>query len=88
MCNFMSNRLFQAVIHQMKDAIDKTFGVIDANNTIIACSELVRIGEQLDLSVIPTTEGFTDGILSSSLTIRVFLFDESFQFILLRESPG
>ena len=57
----MSNRLFQAVIHQMKDAIDKTFGVMDANNTIIACSELGRIGEQLDVAVLPVAEGYTDG---------------------------
>ena len=57
----MSNRLFQAVIHQMKDAIDKTFGVMDANNIIIACSELGRIGEQLDVAVMPVAEGYTDG---------------------------
>ncbi len=56
----MSNRLFQAVIHQMKDAIDKTFGVIDVNNTIISCSELGRIGEQLNVSVMPVAEGYTD----------------------------
>ncbi len=56
----MSNRLFQTVIHQMKDAIDKTFGVMDANNTIIACSELGRIGEKLDVSVVPVAEEFTD----------------------------
>lgn len=43
----MSNRLFQGVIHQMKDSIDKTFGVIDDNFTVIACSELGRIGEQM-----------------------------------------
>ena len=41
----MANRLFQGIIHQMKDAIDRTFGVIDENFTIIACSELGRIGE-------------------------------------------
>ncbi len=41
----MSNRLFQGVIHQMKDAIDRVIGVIDENGVIIACSELVRIGE-------------------------------------------
>lgn len=46
----MSNRLFQGVIHQMKDSIDKTFGVIDENFTIIACSELGKIGENLNLS--------------------------------------
>ncbi len=46
----MSNRLFQGVIHQMKDTIDKTFGVIDENNTVIACSELGKIGEVLNVS--------------------------------------
>ena len=32
----MSNRLFQGIIHQMKDAIDRTVGVIDENYTVIA----------------------------------------------------
>jgi len=41
----MSNRLFQGVIHQMKDAIDRVIGVVDENGVIIACSELVKIGE-------------------------------------------
>lgn len=46
----MSNRLFQGIIHQMKDAIDKTIGVIDENGTIIACSELGKIGEVAEKS--------------------------------------
>ena len=41
----MSNRLFQSIVHQMKDAIDRTIGVGDKNGSIIACSELVRIGD-------------------------------------------
>ena len=41
----MSNRLFQGIIHQMKDAIDRIIGVFDENGVIIACSELVKIGE-------------------------------------------
>ncbi len=41
----MSNRLFQGVIHQMKDTVDRTIGVIDENGIIIACSELAKIGE-------------------------------------------
>ena len=39
----MSNRLFQGVIHQMKDTIDRTIGVIDESSVIIACSELLGI---------------------------------------------
>ncbi|MBR2907153.1 MAG: helix-turn-helix domain-containing protein [Clostridia bacterium] len=41
----MSNRLFQSVIHQMKDAIDRVIGVMDETGTVIACSELGKIGE-------------------------------------------
>ncbi len=47
----MSNRLFQSVIHQMKDTVDCAIGVIDETGTIIACSELGRIGEVLDATV-------------------------------------
>jgi carbohydrate diacid regulator len=41
----MSNRLFQGIIYQMKDAVDRTIGVIDENGVIIACSELSKIGD-------------------------------------------
>ena len=41
----MSNRLFQGIIHQMTDTVDRTLGVIDETGTVIACSELVKIGE-------------------------------------------
>ncbi len=41
----MSNRLFQGIIHQMRDAVDRIIGVVDDNGVIIACSELVKIGE-------------------------------------------
>ncbi len=41
----MSNRLFQTVIHQMKDVIGRTIGIIDDNGIIIASSEISKIGE-------------------------------------------
>ena len=41
----MSNRLFQGLIHQMKDAIGRSIGVIDENGVIVACSDLMKIGE-------------------------------------------
>ena len=41
----MSNRLFQGVVHQMKDAVDRVIGVVDENGVVVACSELTRIGE-------------------------------------------
>ena len=42
----MSNRLFQGIIHQMRDAVDRVIGVIDDNGVIIACSELAKQAEK------------------------------------------
>ena len=45
----MSNRLFQGVVHQMRDAIDRIVGVVDASSTVIACSELSRVGASVSI---------------------------------------
>lgn len=42
----MSSRIFQSVVLQMKDSTDRAIGVIDAEGTVVACNELVRIGEK------------------------------------------
>ncbi|WP_040197677.1 PucR family transcriptional regulator [Candidatus Soleaferrea massiliensis] len=63
----MSNRLFQGVIHQMRDVIERTIGIIDDNATVVACSELSKIGEtseyvSLDLGESPEVfirDGYT-----------------------------
>lgn len=41
----MSNKLFQSLIYQMKDSVDRSIGIIDEKGSIIACSSLTRIGE-------------------------------------------
>ena len=41
----MPNRLFQGIINQMRDAIDRNIGVVDESGTVIACSDLSIIGE-------------------------------------------
>ena len=43
--NIMPNRLFQGIVNQMREAIDRTIGVVDETGTVIACSELGLIGE-------------------------------------------
>ena len=48
----MSNRLFQGVVHQMRDTIGRVIGVIDENSTIVACRELSRIGTNSDIFTI------------------------------------
>ena len=43
--NIMPNRLFQGIVNQMREAIDRNIGVVDETGTVIACSELGLIGE-------------------------------------------
>ncbi len=51
----MANRVFQGVVNQMKEAIDRTVGVIDETGTIISCSDPSRIGEVRDSLTIERT---------------------------------
>ncbi len=41
----MSTRVFQSVINQLKENVDRSVAVIDDAGFTVACSELVRIGE-------------------------------------------
>ena len=44
----MSSRIFQNVIIQMKDAVDRPIGVVDDQGFVVAASELAMIGSRLD----------------------------------------
>ena len=44
----MSNRLFQRIVHQMRESIDRVLGVVDETATVIACSDLTKIGETFE----------------------------------------
>lgn len=41
----MSSKLFQGLIYQMKETVNRTVGVLDDKGVIIACSTLSKIGE-------------------------------------------
>ena len=45
---YMSSRIFQNVIIQMKDAVDRTIGVVDEQGFVVASSELAMIGSRLE----------------------------------------
>ena len=44
----MSSRIFQNVIIQMKEAVDRPIGVVDEQGFVVAASELAMIGSRLD----------------------------------------
>lgn len=41
----MASRLFQSIILQMKDTVDRTIGIVDTTGAVVACTDLPRIGE-------------------------------------------
>lgn len=67
----MSNRLFQGIVHQMDDVIDRTFGVIDETGTVISCSELGRIGE-IQTHAVSEVFAAADVTVTDGYTYKVF----------------
>lgn len=60
----MSNRLFQSVVHQMRDAVDRTVGIADQSFMVIASSELGMIGTHVEITsadIRTKSEAFTCG---------------------------
>ncbi len=47
----MSNRLFQGVLQQMKEVVDRTIGVIDETGVVISCSDPGKVGEVHDVPI-------------------------------------
>lgn len=67
----MSNRLFQGVVHQMKDAVDRTIGVIDETTVTVACSELGKIGEVNENITMEMMNG-SEPFVSNGYTYQAF----------------
>ena len=67
----MSNRLFQGLVYQMRDTINRTIGVVDENATIIACSDLTKIGEPNDFLAIDLGEN-NDLFIRDGVTYKPF----------------
>ncbi len=67
----MSNRLFQGIVHQMSDVIERTFGVIDETGTVISCSELGRIGE-VQSNAVAEVFNTDESIVIDGCTYKVF----------------
>ena len=80
----MSNRLFQSVIHQMKDAVDRVIGVIDENGVIISCSELVKIGEMRQ-GIRDELAYTSDMIVSGGYTYRPIISSTKVEYIVFVE---
>ena len=57
----MASRLFQSIVLQMKDTVDRTIGIVDASGAVVACTDLPRIGEMREEAI--TELGFAGEIV-------------------------
>ncbi len=80
----MANRLFQGIIHQMRDSIDRVIGVVDDNGVIIACSELVKIGE-MSQGVRDEFAYTTEAVTSGGYTYRPIGSGSKWEYIVFIE---
>jgi len=55
----MSSRLFQGLVLQLKDAIGRTVGVIENDGSVIACSDLPKMGEVMEEAAFELENGKT-----------------------------
>ena len=67
----MPNRLYQTVVHQMRDTIDRTIGVLESSGTILACSDLSKVGKSTtDVPVEQIGQG--EGFVHNGYSYRPF----------------
>lgn len=65
----MANRVFQSVVYQMKDVLDRPAGVVDETGAVVACTDLSRVGEALEQldKTMPAGEPYVRGSQSFCL---------------------
>ena len=83
----MPNRLFQRVIHQMKDAVNGVIGVIDETGAVIACSDLSRIGE-IRQGIKEELSYSSESITSGGFTYRAIGSATKTEYIVFAEGEG
>lgn len=80
----MSNRLFQGIVHQMSETIDRTVGVIDDTATIVSCSDLSCIGESVEIDFVELSHAETPQV-SNGFTYRPFGAEQSYEYAIMVE---
>jgi len=64
----MANRIFQSIIHQMKEAIGRIVGVMDSEGTVIACTELGQMSESY--KNVMAEAAFSDAFVMNGYTYK------------------
>ena len=69
----MSNSVFQGVMMQLKDAADRVFGVIDADGSVVSCTDTSLLGERWPEAVLKVTGSTEPTVTYGQKTFRAIL---------------
>ncbi len=67
----MANRVFQNVIYQMKDGVNRELGVVDETGTVISCTDLDQIGQVREGYLASKTVG-TEAFVRDNFAYHLF----------------
>ncbi len=67
----MANRLFLSMVNQMREVIDRAFGVVDDTMTVVACTDLGRMGDTCD-ALTPEALTVPDAFAHLGYTYKAF----------------
>lgn len=76
----MSNRFFQGVVYELKESIDRTVGVLDESGVVIACSDLIKIGEKHD-AVLDDINATLEAVKAEGFTYKPVIQSNGYEFI-------
>ncbi len=69
----MSNSVFQSVIVQLKDAVDRTFGVIDTDGCVISCTDPALLGECWSDAAVRVASSLSSAVTFGQKTFRAIV---------------
>ena len=69
----MSNSVFQSVMIQLKDAADRTFGVIDADGCVVSCTDTSFLGERWSDAIVRITGSAEPTVTFGQKTFRAMM---------------
>lgn len=81
----MASRLFQSIVAQMQNTVGRSIGVLDDTGTVIACSDLTRMG-RIEGEDMPAIGGYSSAaVVSNGTTYRAIGNDTKPEYIVFVE---
>ncbi len=74
----MSNNVFQSVIIQLKEATDRTFGVIDTDGCVISCTDINLLGERWPDAAVSVASSEQNTVTFGQKTFRAIVSGANF----------